>query len=227
MLPSLWCTFCIKHTLFQYPHLIAEKLKSGKFPKWVATYNPANSVHRRMHLMKEHGATEVTSEEPKQRGLQEAFNRGQVVADEREARVALAVCFNPLMTFRLVEDPFFVQAFGLPCSRRTLPMAILNLKNGLVDEMKKLLKGAMVTVCLDGWTNQFSHRKVMNVFLVVEGFVVFWRTIPMRYGKSSAVLFDLLKTVVGEFESELGVHMVACVADNENSNREPWLSGLK
>ena len=189
----------------------------------------------RMHLIAQHGAYETDgtpSKLGKQQTLGEAAKRAQSLQCDRETVTALAFCFNPTMTFNMANNHFFVQAFGQPCDRLKLPKAIMNVKNETLQTMQQKLKGARVTVCLDGWTNQWSHRKMLNIMLLHNGLAIFWRTIPMRFGKAAKVLFAMMKAAIMEYEATLDVQTIACVADNEASNRglftfitewRPWI----
>ena len=226
-LSALLCSFS------QCVHLIDEKVKNGKMPTWVQQYNRACSLNMRVHLVSEHGAVEE-EEVPmqKQTKLAQSLDRGEVARADSEIKVALAIAFNPTMTFRMVSDHFFVQAFGNPVGRQRVPLCILRVKNLVLESMKKQLSGAQVTVCLDGWTNSYTHRKMLNILILHLGRAVFWRTIPMRLGKSAPVLFAMMRVAVEEMEAVLGVAAVGCVADNESSNRglfgllttwRPWM----
>ena len=63
--------------------------------------------------MVEHGAVEVEGPAPKQVKLAQAVQRGEENRSVNEITVALAIAFNPTMTFRMVDDHFFPFNFNL------------------------------------------------------------------------------------------------------------------
>ena len=122
------------------------------------------------------------------------------------------------MSFRLANDPWFVQAYGARIHRRQVPIEIVKARNSLIPVMKARLVGADVTLILDGWTN-CRHAKMLNLLILQGTWSFFWKTTPLKYGKAAAIMIEVVKIAVREYEQELGVTTVGVVADNESANK--------
>jgi hypothetical protein len=106
-------------------------------PATVTTLAKAATASLRMHLIRDHGAVESTSERPpKTQKLAETWERAPHMASYREKASALALCFNPMLTFSQLDCPWFKQAFGHPCSKADAPKALFGIRNELVDKIK-------------------------------------------------------------------------------------------
>ena len=79
------------------------------------------------HLVAKHNAT-TTDMGGEEQPITSHFSKASAV----EERVALVFCMNPTVPIRLVDDEFFVQAFGHPFGRKGLPMVIMEMANGLL-----------------------------------------------------------------------------------------------
>ena len=87
-------------------------------------------------------------------------------------------------------------------------------------------------MAIDGWTN-LRHKKCMNIVILIHGCAIFWRTIPLKFGKFAAIVAALLQKAILEMEGlasvvsfalfafteMIQVKVVSVVADNENANR--------
>ena len=83
----------------------------------VPSFNKAGTNTLRSHLMKEHGAEIESGPEKKQIAIAASFCKGVTSLEEKEMKVALALAFNPSMTFRMLNNDWFMQAFGKPADR--------------------------------------------------------------------------------------------------------------
>ena len=125
---------------------------------------------------------------------------------------------NPGTPFAIASDPFSVQAYGAPISRKGLPPAILELQLQLKASIRQAVSGSVVGVAVDGWTN-WRHRKTLNFVMLWKQKAIFLKSVPSIFGKSAQVMLDLTKSVVEKAEKEFNVKVAAVVADNENANR--------
>ena len=56
-------------------------------------------------------------------------------------------------------------------------------------------------------------------FLLCFCCAVFWRSVPLHFGKYSSIMATLVQKAITEAECLLNVKVVSIVADNENANR--------
>eukprot|EP00667_Euglena_gracilis_P024042 EG_transcript_27408 len=124
---------------------------------------------------------------------------------------------NPTVPFRLVDDPFFCQAFGHPFSRHNLGETIYTLAEDIRKSVEIAIRGSVVALALDGWT-KWSHEKFIDFVILWNGKAIFRNTIPAKYGKSSQNLMALLTIAVASIEARFSVTVGSIVADNENAN---------
>ena len=137
---------------------------------------------------------------------------------EKEVRAGLVFCMNPTLSFRLASDPWFTQAYGDSVSRKKIPEIVLAISTDLRQKIQAAVGGSTVALALDGWTN-WRHVKTFNFVIIWNSQAIFWCSVPSFFGKSSAVLTNMMRTVIEDVESTLQVEVCSVVADNENANK--------
>ena len=137
------------------------EVSRGKPPELlVPTFNKLGTEALRRHLVTAHNAT-VASIAPTGSTITNHFQKASTID-----KVALMFCMNPSVPFRLVDDPFFLQAFGPSGGRQPLPRAICDISHGLEGRVNQRIRGSIVAL-VDGWTN-WRHEKTMNFVIILS-----------------------------------------------------------
>ena len=134
----LRCTLCRRAWQQEVPG------SAAPFPSRVTTLARASTHSLRMHLIREHGAIELSAclaPASAQSTLQAAYRKASLGKQSKASEVALAFAFNPTLTFSMLDDPWFRQAFGHPCSKVDVPKALFSLQNDLLINMTRTLQG--------------------------------------------------------------------------------------
>ena len=169
-------------------------------PKSVITFSKAATPSLRMHLIRDHEAVESNQAVPVgNQTLQQATARASTEKEKRSRQVALALAMNPTLTFNMLDDPWFRQAFGHPCSKAEVPRAMFALRNEVLANLMATVQGSSVSLALDGWTS-WRHKKMMNIVLFLNSQAVFWRTLPLAFGKAAKVVYIIIKKAILEIE---------------------------
>lgn len=104
----------------------------------------------------------------------------------------------------------------LPC-RNSLRIAVGQQASNTRAQVAERLKGAVVTLAADGWTN-VKRQKVTNIVPMVNGVAYYWSSI-VNTGENTAVwLASQLLPCIEALCDEYGARVVGLVVDNEAVN---------
>ena len=134
-------------------------------------------------------------------------------------KVSLVFCMTPALPLRLVDDPFFTQAFWSPIwtqwNANSYPWDVRRFVGNsialappqhpffldLQGKVKCAISGSVVALALDGWT-RWNYEKVLNFVVLWQDKAIFWNTIPASYGESAKNVFSLTQQAVQQIESK-------------------------
>lgn len=123
-----------------------------------------------------------------------------------------------------IESPEFINMLrvlgytgSLP-SRKSLRNTIVQLAGNTRTEVAEQLRGAVVTLAADGWTN-VRRQKITNIVPMVNGVAYYWSSIVNAGEQNTAEwLAGQLLPVILALISECGARVVGVVVDNEAVN---------
>ena len=92
-------------------------------PQDVPLFAKAGPETLKRHLVVEHGAMEMKGMEVG-KAIQVHFPKMAPM----ECRVALMLCMNPTIPFSIVDDPFFIQAFGKEIDRQSVVICLFSVR---------------------------------------------------------------------------------------------------
>jgi hypothetical protein len=113
-----------------------------------------------------------------------------------------------------------LQLLGFPGalpSRASIRATIAQVSMSTRAEVAERLRGAIVTVGADGWTN-VKRQKITNIVPMVNGVAYYWCSITNTGENTAEWLASQLLPVIRELIADCGARVVGCVVDNEAVN---------
>lgn len=102
-------------------------------------------------------------------------------------------------------------------SRELLRRTIIDCSENVQRQVEEKIRGAIVIVAVDGWTN-VKREKVTNIVLMVEGQAFYWGSIVNNDENTAAWLAPQLLSVIRLLTDVYQARVIGIVVDNEAVN---------
>jgi hypothetical protein len=159
-------------------------------------------------------------------------------ATPQECLIAIAQTFTAhSIAHANVESPEFrnllrVLGYSGPLpSRQSLHGAVQQVANDTRAQVASLLRGAVITLAADGWTN-VKRQKITNIVLMVNGVAYYWSSVVNTGENTAEWLASQLLPIIRALGDTYGARVIGVVVDNEAVNAAahrlllpdlPWL----
>lgn len=143
--------------------------------------------------------------------------------NSKTALQLLAVAFaSNSIAYSVVEDEDFRAFlrsvnFGALPSRELIRATTLSTAAAVREQIEQKIRGAIVTVAVDGWTN-VKREKVTNVVLMLNGQALYWCSIINREENTAVWLAAQLLVVIRSLINTYKARVTGVVVDNEAVN---------
>jgi len=133
---------------------------------------------------------------------------------------AFAANSFPNQAVESLEVRQLLQMLGFPGvlpSRESIRLTISQLSDDTRRQVAERLRGAIVTVAADGWTN-VKRQKITNMVPIVNGVAFYWCSIANAGENTAEWLASQMLPVIRKLIGEYGARVVGIVVDNEAVN---------
>ena len=198
---------------------IANKLQCNHCSDTV-TYKSSHqhSSTLRNHIIGKHPELNEEKNKEKQENKIETYFGPQSTNDlpalpVKDRQAIAACCCSHVLPFSVVEDKYFQWAY--PCSVKqgdTIATRISELATEWRKKIQLKLKGKLLSIALDGWTDSISGNHHICILLWTGEDLFYWESKVMT-SKNSESIYNELSAVSNDIIS-CGGKIVAAVADN-------------
>jgi hypothetical protein len=122
------------------------------------------------------------------------------------------------LSFRTLDDPLFRELYGscipVGLTRKTMSQEVVKVAEKWRGELAAVLRGKLVTIGLDGWTNT-RHKKMVNFVILNRQEAWFWQSRKVVHEDAVTLAREL--TSCFDDLTERGIKVIGVVADNASA----------